>query len=305
MESFRPSRDAIVGCILGGAIGDAMGGPYEGCTGPIAVSDTDTWRLSDDTQLTLATCEAIGRVGRVDPEAIAAEFTAWFRARRLRGLGASTLKALRELAAGGHWALVGRKGEMAAGDGAAMRIAPLAFCVDPHTRAGRTTIRDVCRITHHSDEAWAGAVALLLAVRAAAGSASAGGREELGAIAGAVPPSRTRERLVALAQEPSRSLPEVASAIGCGGYAAEAVPLALYAAATTQSRGFEQVLRDVIAVGGDTDTIASMTGQVLGARLGVGALPEHLVRRLPTTESVGAMAERFAASLESQGSRVV
>jgi ADP-ribosylglycohydrolase len=68
---------------------------------------------------------------------------------------------------------------------------------------------------------------------------------------------------------------------------------------------FEQVLRGVIAVGGETDTIASITGLVLGTRLGASALPDHLVRRIPSTEPVVAMAERFAASIGCQGSRRV
>src|SRR5688572_11891772 len=127
--------DAILGCIVGGAIGDAAGASFEGspvgCV-PHLVRNLD-WRLTDDTQLTLATCEALTESGAPDPACIAASFLRWFRARRLTGLGASTLKALRDLEVGVHWALAGRKGERAAGNGAAMRIAPLAFCRDPLT----------------------------------------------------------------------------------------------------------------------------------------------------------------------------
>jgi hypothetical protein len=39
---------------------------------------------------------------------------------KLTGLGASTLKALRDLQVGAHWALSGWSGEYAAGNGAAM-----------------------------------------------------------------------------------------------------------------------------------------------------------------------------------------
>src|SRR4029077_20623763 len=116
----------------------------------------------------LATCEALAEGDDPDPELIAASMLRWFRARRLTGLGASTLKALRDLDAGAHWALAGRKGDRAAGNGAAMRIAPLAFCIDPETDHGRRTVRDVCRITHHNDEAHIGALAVALAIRAAA-----------------------------------------------------------------------------------------------------------------------------------------
>lgn len=53
------------------------------------------------------------------------------------------LSALSELDASGDWAIVGAKGERAAGNGAAMRVAPLAFCLSPEDPADRSTIRDV------------------------------------------------------------------------------------------------------------------------------------------------------------------
>ena len=84
---------------------------------------------------------------------------------RIRGIGSSTLKALRDLEAGAHWALAGAKGERAAGNGAAMRAAPLAFVLDPEDARDRATFRDACRITHHHDEAYAGALAVMLAIR--------------------------------------------------------------------------------------------------------------------------------------------
>jgi ADP-ribosylglycohydrolase len=59
--------ERIIGSILGGAIGDAFGGPYEGISSPVTVDHQLEWRLSDDTQLTLATCEAISKSRRVDP----------------------------------------------------------------------------------------------------------------------------------------------------------------------------------------------------------------------------------------------
>src|SRR5581483_1243360 len=134
--------DAILGCIVGGAIGDAAGAAFEGreAGSPVASLFEVDWRLTDDTQLTLATCEALTGAEKPDPALIAASFLRWFRARRLAGLGASTLKALRDLDAGAHWALAGRKGERAAGNGAAMRIAPLAFCGDPLPQASRRLI---------------------------------------------------------------------------------------------------------------------------------------------------------------------
>ena len=48
-------------------------------------------RVTDDTQLTIAMCEAIVDEGNAEPEAIAARFLHWFRRGKIIGIGSSTL----------------------------------------------------------------------------------------------------------------------------------------------------------------------------------------------------------------------
>jgi len=293
-------RDRILGCILGGAIGDAFGRPYENLRPPIVISDADEWRLSDDTQLTLATCEAItSRNGLVDPAVIAERFAEWHRARRISGMGSNTLKALTELVAGGHWALVGRRGEHAAGNGAAMRAAPLAFCLDPNDHAARMIIRDVSRITHHHEEAYAGALAVVIAVRAAGAGLWDGSDSLLRLVAEILPDTQTRDSLIALAEIGKEvRLREISGRFGCSGYVVESIPLALCGASRIESLDFKNVLIELIACGGDTDTTASIAGQVMGALIGRGRLPEEMIARTPERGSVEAIAGAFAESLD-------
>jgi ADP-ribosylglycohydrolase len=289
----------ILGCILGGAIGDAFGSAYEGRPLPVAVSDESQWQLSDDTQLTLATCEAIAQsAGRVEPAAIAARFAAWHRGARVTGIGASTFKALTELVVGGHWALVGMKGERAAGNGAAMRAAPLAFCLDPKDQQARRTIRDVSRITHHHEEAYAGALAVVVAVRAAWQGDWNGERSLLELVIDLLPDTQVRDRLVTLSQLGEElSFQEIGRRFGCSGFVIESVPLALYGAARIGSLGFASLIRELIAAGGDTDTIASMAGQVAGALLGRPSLPEEMLLRLPDRPWIETIAGQFAEAV--------
>src|SRR5258706_12162337 len=113
-------RDRILGCLVGGALGDAPGG----------VAERGRICLSDDTQLTLATCKAIQKSGEVSPATIAVEFVRWFRhgaftkCRFVNSKGAARPCRWRTLCA------LRSAGEMTAGNGAAMRIAPRAFLLD-------------------------------------------------------------------------------------------------------------------------------------------------------------------------------
>lgn len=289
--------DQVRGCIIGGAIGDALGGPFEGQSGPLQFHEPASWSISDDSQLTLATCESIIESGKVSPEHIAQHFVAWYRTRRISGIGASTLKALRDLDAGVHWALAGAKGERAAGNGAAMRIAPLAFHLDPAITQQRQIIRDVCRITHHNEEAYAGALAILVAIRSLVFESSSPS-QLLANVVRALPDSRVRDRIAELDQLPrDLIIADVGTRFGLSGYVVESVPLALYAASLMERFPFDVLMRNVIEAGGDTDTIASMTGQIAGAWLGASAIPRSLIESLPQAPEIERLVNEFATTV--------
>ncbi|HEV7683806.1 MAG TPA: ADP-ribosylglycohydrolase family protein [Pyrinomonadaceae bacterium] len=296
---MTPSKsDRIVGCIFGGAAGDACGVPFEGESFPINVELTGQ-KISDDTQLTLATCEALIETNCiVTPSAIASRFAAWQQKRRIHGMGASTYKALSELVAGGHWALVGRRGEFAAGNGAAMRIAPLAFCLHPNDPWARQQIRDVTRITHHHEEAYVGALAVAIAIRAAWDGTWNGTPELVPLVIEFIPDSKVRDRLRELAElKTNTPIVDVAHRFGCSGYVVESVPLAIYAAQQISTLGFEILLRDLICAGGDTDTTASMAGQIAGAFLGAKELPQPLLMQLEEFSFIDDVARQFTEKL--------
>jgi ADP-ribosylglycohydrolase len=288
--------DKIVGCIIGGAIGDALGLPYEGEKEP-KIKPVRFLEISDDTQMTLATCEAISRTRQIDPSQIAKTFADWFIKKKISYVGASTYKALQELSFGGHWALVGRKGEMSAGNGAAMRIAPLAFCLNPDEERGKLLIRDVSRITHHNEEAYIGALAIVIAIYAAYKGYWLGEPTLIKYVMEKLPDSSVRDRLIEVSKlEKKLSLKAVSEKFGCSGYVVETVPLVLYAAEQISYIGFEALLNNLIELGGDTDTNSSIFGQILGTFLGYKNLPEFLISSLPDIDLLISVAKRFAAS---------
>ena len=298
-SDFVPLKSRVIGCPLAGALGDAWGGPWEGRIGPVPFEVPSHPVLSDDTQLTLATCESIIETDAVQPERVATRFAMWFRSGRIRGMGSSTLKAMRDLAAGTHWALAGARGEYSAGNGAAMRIAPLAFILNPADPDDRITISDVCRITHHNDEAYVGALAVMFAIRAAMSGTYMERTTLLGSIAGELPDSSVRDRILQFLE--LRIPPtEVAQRFGATGHVVDSVPLALYCAYDVHCVGLELVLARTIGMGGDTDTIASITGQIAGAFVGIEGVPQSLLVNVEGAQEVRAVANAFADFVEKR-----
>jgi ADP-ribosylglycohydrolase len=56
--------------------------------------------------------------------------------------------------------------------------------------------------------------------------------------------------------------------------------LAIFDVRQADKLGFASMLEQIIAVGGDTDSNASIAGQLVGVRLGSNGLPADLIRRL-------------------------
>ncbi|WP_212004612.1 ADP-ribosylglycohydrolase family protein [Chitinophaga sp. HK235] len=280
-------KDRFKACILAGAIGDAWGSSYE--NEPLARSATTyywtapreperVWAITDDTQLSLASCEAMQQPGVPTADALAACMLRFFRERRLTGIGASTLKALQELAVGGHWSQVGRTGEYAAGNGAAMRIAPYAF----HPLCSREIVRDLCRITHRNDEAYTGALAVVLAIRAVLSGDWNGQHSLFTLLIPQLPDTNLRDRLIQINEMGSGITITDVARLGTNGYVVNSVPLALFAASRVLETGMEGMLMEIINAGGDTDTNASIAGQVAGALVGTAGIPASLLHKLKT-----------------------
>lgn len=259
--------DKLEGCLAGGAIGDAVGSFYEGQSLKETINLEVVNGITDDTQLTLATCESIIQSKQVSAASIAARMLAWYNAGKLTGLGASTLKSLRDLQLGAHWALSGRSGEYAAGNGAAMRIAPLAFFTNPD--ADRTLIRDVCNITHKNDEAYIGALAILYALHYIITKKWLPAISLMELITPQLPDSAVRDNLLKLQADPSLSIREAVNFVGTSGHVIQSVPFSIFAANKIRESRFEDVLTEIILCGGDTDTNAALAGQIMGAYIGL------------------------------------
>src|SRR5581483_167421 len=110
-----------------------------------------------------------------------------------------------------------------------------------------------------------GALAIVLAVRAAQSDLQCFDDLLTAEIASQLPETSIRERLLGYAGlPPTVSLLEAAKQFGSSGYVVESVPLAIFAAQRVRQLGFAGMLKQIVAIGGDTDTNASLACQIAG-----------------------------------------
>jgi len=272
-------QDRFEACIICGAIGDAWGSSYEN---EVIINDSEiyylgkkniksrNWSITDDTQLTLATCEILAKES-FNPENLIDKFIEYYRSNRLIGVGASTLKAILDKEAGIHWSQAGRTGEFAAGNGGAMRIAPFTF----FSNITRENIFDACRITHRNDEAFAGALAVFLSIKAVLNSTWNGINNLFDIIIPELPDTNLRDRLIEI-KDSTATISEIAK-LGNNGYVVNSIPFAIFCSTKILELGLEKMFWEIIDAGGDTDTNASIAGQIAGTLIGLEKIPQELI----------------------------
>jgi len=112
----------------------------------------------------LCIAESILEKGHVDPEDVAQRFVGWFDAGDLRGIGRSCLEGILNVKRRISWRESGRRGKWAAGNGTAMRIAPVGLIDSRDLKRLREDCWATSVITHNNPEAVAGATAVAYAI---------------------------------------------------------------------------------------------------------------------------------------------
>jgi ADP-ribosyl-[dinitrogen reductase] hydrolase len=334
-------RDRIAGSLYGLLVGDAFGCPVEGWSqqqiartyGRLTEMEEPRgrWRPrglhSDDGQQALAICDAVLE----DPAHPGPGF-----ARRAvdllrlgprgagfglhRGTGGNFRRSVKALAQGAPW---DQAASVTAGNGAAMRIAPVALYHRDDPRSLLDSVVDVSRVTHRDIRgvAAAGAVAWM----AARALTHTGPARELGDDALLAFVRDVEDRCAALfatqdhlhdfsdgvarvlgsldeprpaALQRIEALAQTTAARRAGatsGFALGSVLTSLYMFLT--SRDYEQALIETVMLGGDADTTGAMVGQMCGALYGEAAIPERWRRALLAS---GALEDRIDALTSRQ-----
>ncbi|GAB3488358.1 ADP-ribosylglycohydrolase family protein [Amycolatopsis cihanbeyliensis] len=303
------THDKVLGLLLGGALGDALGAPFEGRpsvdAADLAAEERAPSRLvhTDDTALTLALAEHLAQrrdAERLDVDALALEFARAWRAEPWRGYGSGTPHVFGLINAGVPWTEASRatfQGQGSYGNGAAMRVAPVALVADSLHHAAELGQRSG-EPTHSHKHGQHGAACQAAAAYLALHSDPAHPLDRtrfLQDLARAVR-SRPWHEKFDRATELTRNgagPKHTAHALGNDASALGSVPTAL-TAFLTHPDDTTQTIRYAIQTGGDADTIAAMAGALAGARNGASTLSRGLISRLEAADQLHHLADQLA-----------
>jgi ADP-ribosyl-[dinitrogen reductase] hydrolase len=295
-------RERLVGGVLGLAVGDALGAPFEfqrsdALPQPIPAFEEPwiglppgTW--TDDTAMArnLST-SLIDHEGRLDLDDVLARHLAWL-ATSPPDVGNLTRRVLTRIRDGHPDAAreyVEERGpEVSAGNGSVMYCAPLGLVRAREAELLVDEAPALSALTHWDQRCRTSCLAVTTAA-----AALVRGDDPTKAVKEAlrqVADLEGGEELEHLVGEAGRSRPVDGPDMGFTLFTAG---VALRVAAEAPS--IEAGLREVVAFGGDTDTNAAVAGALLGARFGRSELPAGWLARLADREAIEAEAEALAA----------
>jgi ADP-ribosyl-[dinitrogen reductase] hydrolase len=294
-------RDRARGSVLGLALGDALGAPFEfrrasSIPAPLPAFELPWMGLpagttTDDTAMARNLVRSlIANDGRWEPADVLDRHIAWLATDPpdVGNLTRWVLARRRDGAADAAREYVEQRGpEVSAGNGSGMYCAPLGVAYANRPDELFVAAPALSAITHWDERCRTACLAVTLAV-----AALVRGEEPRAAVVAAARAVREREG--------AEELEELVDGAGIArpvdgpdqGFVLFTAGLALRTAAET--RAFEPGLRAVVALGGDTDTNAAVTGALLGAVHGAQGLPPAWTARLVDREGIEDEADALA-----------
>ena len=268
--------------LLGTAVGDALGVPFETKLinyEPLLQWDGKTYlgsehhkllpgQYSDDTQMSIMVAESLIEHHGFNPDDLSARYVEWMTSGRWRGHGKTTKMALESIVNGIHWSQSGIAGSL--GNGTAMRAAPFGVYFRNDIQSLVSIMKIDSAITHASDDAEAGAIAVALT---AAWACNHNTENLLDRLCEHLPDSKVKSSIASLdslVNSEFITAPQALRVLGTKANVKETVPAALYC--FLKFNNYHEAVEASIRAGGDTDTTAAIVGGLFGARDGMKAI---------------------------------
>ncbi|MEN8650928.1 ADP-ribosylglycohydrolase family protein [Streptomyces sp. 21So2-11] len=285
--NVQAARRSLEGLALGDAFGERWfplfrdsGTVYDKILAR-RVPEEPHWPWTDDTAMARGIMRVLDEHGEIRQTPLANSFSMIFMADQARGYGSGMHELLPQLMEDASaWPVLTRRlfgGEGSLGNGAAMRVAPLGAWFSADLEQVVVQAELSARVTHAHPQGVAGAVAV-----AVAAALSVRGELSMRSVAERTPGGPVRDGLLRAADVPLTAEPRQAAELLGSGYrirADDTVPFALWTA-TRHPDDLEAALWSTAEGLGDVDTTCAITGGIVAARTGVGAMPgEWLERR--------------------------
>jgi ADP-ribosyl-[dinitrogen reductase] hydrolase len=314
-----------LGCLLAGAAGDALGSPVEFLShdeilrrfGPQGIRDYveaygGIGKITDDTQMTLFTAEGLLRAFAASMAGCKCDNTEIMRRAYVRWLATQGIKGEREVdqtgwlikhqqlfsrRAPGNTCLtalqrIGGENNHSKGCGGIMRVAPCGILHAGNPEQAYLSAVMAAKLTHGHPTGYltAGVLAAIIAEVVIGKTLLDATHVARHILTGDSNHNETVNALdSALQMAAAGQPPEVAiSALGEGWVAEEALAVSLYCALS--ARSVEDGIVNAVNITGDSDSTGAITGNLLGAVYGAGAIPVRWLHALELREVIETIA---------------
>jgi ADP-ribosyl-[dinitrogen reductase] hydrolase len=292
--------DCFRGCLLGLAVGDAIGttvefqprGSFPPVTGMMGggVFGLQPGQWTDDTSMALCLAESLVECGGFDAADQMRRYLRWYDEGYLSSTGScfdignTTRMALEKFRATGK-PMSGSTHPSHAGNGSLMRLAPVALYYATSRSTARTFAGKSSRTTHGARECIDACVLfadMLVTALADEEKENILFERKLAGI--------ESEKILAIAQGGYRS--KSVGNIRGNGYVVDALEAALWCFWTTDT--FTGAVLTAANLGEDADTTAAICGQIAGAFYGQSGIPKPWLEKLHQRDRIIELAEALA-----------
>jgi len=292
-------KSKFVGCLVGSAVGDALGSSFEGLWVSEVKIERFSGRWTDDTHMMIGVAESLIANEGFDGSHMAQTFIENYEHEPWRGYASGPPRVFRWIKSGVAWNEASKRlfgGSGSYGNGAAMRIAPVGLFYYDDLEQLRSVAYGQSQITHAHELGKEGALLQAYAVALATNIDpsleldSSVFLKKLEAFTRNEVYKQKLEKVWKLLGETNRL--RVVRELGNGIEAHNSVPAAIYSF-LRHPDSFEECVLYAISLGGDTDTIGAMTGAISGAYHGVEAIPDGWKSRLEARDYIEKLAEKL------------